>query len=91
MKHTALQIRPAAPVCLVMSLEPIILPAYSLACSGLHWNVLKSSKWTGDICNPPANHVYPALETAVELSLTTTSSKNLGLDDKLLMTYVALW
>ena len=84
-----LQIRPPAPVCLVMSFAFSILLAYSFACSGLYhvrcsvrrersyeYGVVSDA--TGDA---PLDQVDTTLQTIVKVTFSTTSSENLRFDN----------
>ena len=87
--HTALQTRPAAPVCLVMSFAFSILLAYSFACSGLYhvrcsvrrersyeYGVVSDA--TGDA---PLDQVDTTLQTIVKVTLSTTAGEDLSFND----------
>ena len=85
MTPTALQARPATPVCFVIKEWPIIFVAYSLACSGLPQSDMKGHITNG--MDLPINHMHTALKPIAELPFSTTTGKNLCLYYKFVMPY----
>jgi hypothetical protein len=77
---TALQSRPAAPVCLVMSLWPIIWSARMEASRGLPLLDLGRGV-LGAVGSIRVDDPDTALEAVVEGALSTAASKDLGLDN----------
>lgn len=77
-RQTALQMRPAAPVCFVISFDPSILVANSCACSGLPIVNMQPVVMPLRI---PRDNVNASLEPVVELALPPPSSENLCFDD----------
>jgi hypothetical protein len=66
----------------VISLEPIIWPAKSFAWSALE-AVLGNPETQARRWSAPFDHVDTSLQTSVEVALSTTTGKDLSLDNKL--------